>query len=283
MDTSSHTTPLNLPQRVGAWWRERRQARERPALLRRCPPATVAASQIPAAVRAAWVQLAPEDCPGLRVDDDAWLRCSLALAQFFEACRLQRVHGACALPSKAADSVWHVWLATDPASLAAWQRRYFDLEVPHQEGAALGAPLDDCIARTWVGACTSEGLSPLGPRLPLVFAVDSMLALPTGWAYRFERHGLVHRDIDGFGRTHGSGVLHAAVAGTGLVGLGLLGEAELQAWRRQQQASSGGSACGGIASSDSGGDGCASSDGGSSGDCGGSSCGGSGCGGGGGS
>lgn len=277
MDTSSHTTPLNLPQRVGAWWRERRQARERPALLRRCPPATVAASQIPAAVRAAWAQQAPEACPGLRVDDDAWLRCSLALAQFFEACRLQRAHGACALPSRAADAVWHVWLATDPDGLARWQQRFFDQQVPHRDAGSLGAPLDECLARTWVGACAGEGLNPLGPRLPLLFALDGMLALPTGWAYRFERTGLVHRDIDGFGRTHGPGVLHAAVAGTGLVGLGLLGEAELQAWRRQQQAQGGGSSGGGAASSDGG-----SCDGAGSGDCGGSSCGGSSCGGGGG-
>jgi hypothetical protein len=277
MDTSSHTTPLNLPQRVGAWWRERRQARERPALLRRCPPATVAAAQIPAAVRSAWAQQAAQECPGLRVDDDAWLRCSLALAQFFEACRLQRMHGACALPSRAADSVWHVWLAMDPDGLRQWQQRFFDLQVPHREAEVLGAPLDDCLARTWVGACASEGLSPLGPRLPLVFALDGMLALPAGWAYRFERYGLVHRDIDGFGRTQGPGVLHAAVAGSGLVGLGLLGDAELQAWRRQQQMQGGGSSCGGAASSDGG-----SCDAGSTGDCGGSSCGGSGCGGGGG-
>ena len=281
MNISSTPASFNLPRRVGAWWRQQRQRRERPALLRRCPPATVAAGQMPASLRSAWAQRAPHECPGLRVDDDAWLRCSLALAQFFEACRLQRLHGACALPSRAADSVWHVWLATDPDGLRQWQQRFFDLLVPHREADALGAPLDDCLARTWVGACTSEGLSPLGPRLPLVFELDGMLALPTGWAYRFERLGLVHRDIDGFGRARGAGVLHAAVAGTGLVGLGLLGEAELQAWRRQQQLSGGGSACGGVGSADGASTGC---DGGSSsGDCGGgSSCGGSGCGGGGG-
>ena len=276
MNTSSTPNSFTLPQRLGAWWRHRRQVRQRPALLRRCPPATVAAAQIPSSVQAVWVRQAPDEFPGLRVDDDAWLRCSLALAQFFEACRLQRAHGPCALPSRAADSVWHVWLATDPAGLSDWQQRYFDLQVPHRELPELGAPLEDCLARTWVGACASEGLSPLGPQLPLVFVLDGMLALPTGWAYGFERQGLVHRDIDGFGRARGSGVLHAAVAGTGLVGLGLLGEAELEAWRRQQQAQSSGSSCGGVATSDSG-----SCDAGSSGECGGSSCGGSGCGGGG--
>lgn len=279
MTHSQPTTSLSLPRRFGAWWRQRRHVRQRPALLRRCPPATVAASQVPPEVRAAWAQQAPDECPGLRVDDDSWLRCSLALAQFFEACRLQRHHGACALPSRAADSVWHAWLMTDAAGLAGWQHRFFDLEIPHREAPALDAPLDECLARTWVGACTSEGLSPLGPHLPLVFALDGMLALPAGWAYRFERGGLVHRDIDGFGRPRGAGVLHATVAGTSLVGLGLLGEAELQAWRRQQQMQGGGSACGGAATVDG-----APCDGGSSGgDCSaGSSCGGSGCGGGGG-
>lgn len=282
MNASSSTTALTLPQRLGAWWLHKRQALDRPALLRRCPPATVAASQIPASVRDAWVLGAADEWPGLRVDDDAWLRCSLALAQFFEACRLQRGQGACALPSKAADSIWHVWLATDPASLHAWQQRYFDLELPHQAAEALGAPLEECLARAWVGACASEGLSPLGPRLPLVFALDGMLALPAGWAYRFEHAGLVHRDIDGFGRAQGSGVLHAAVAAGSLVGLGLLGEAELQGWRRQQQLQSGGSACGagvGVDGSAAGCDGGAGAAGCSSG----SSCGGSGCGGGGGS
>lgn len=284
MNTTTTTDKFNLARRMGAWWRQQRETRARAGLLARCPPAAVAAAQVPSEVKAAWHQLAPDEFPGLRVDDASWLRCTLALAQFFEACRLQRAHGACALPSKAADSVWHAWLQADPAGLACWQRAYFDNEVAHQEAHALGAPLDECLARTWVGACRSEGLSPLGPRLPLVFAVDGLLALPTGWAYRFERSGLVHRDIDGFGRTGGAGVLHASVAGAGLVGLGLLSEPELQALRRQQAGGDGGSA--GV-SSDGGTAYGSSCDAGSSGgcssgsSCGGSSCGGGGCGGGG--
>lgn len=240
MNNTTTTTSFNLPRRLHAWWREQRSARQRADLMRRCPPATVAAAQVPAAIQAAWVQQAPEAFPGLPIDALSWLRCTLALAQFFEACRLQRAHGACALPSKGADSVWHVWLQVDPAGLSRWQQAFFDHEVAHHEAAALRAPLDTCLARTWVGACRSEGLSPLGPRLPLVFALDDLLALPTGWAYRFEGAGLVHRDIDGFGRAHGRAVLHAAVAGAGLVGLGLLSDEELQALRRQQAGGDGG-------------------------------------------
>lgn len=270
MAMNTTTTKFNLPARVGAWWARCREGSEALALYRRCPPATVAAGQIPPEVRAAWAQHTPQGFPGLAVDDAAWLRCSLGLAQFFEACRLQQGQGACALPSKAADSVWHAWLQFDPAGLAQWQQRFFGQVVEHREADALGAPLDDCLARTWMGACRSEGLSPLGPRLPLLFALDGLLRLPTGWAYRHQGGRLVHRDIDGFGRPGSRPVVHGVLAASGLVALGLLSEAELASLRRQ--AASGGSSCGGSAVVDGG---CA--DGGSSG-C---SCGGSGCGGGG--
>lgn len=251
MDMMPTPRSPGLTRRLTAWWQQLRDDRERARLQRRCPPAWVAASQIPPSVREAWGRQVARECPGLATDELTWLRCTVALAQFFEACRLQRERGACALPSRAADSVWHAWLAEGATGLAQWQHRYFDLEVPHREAEALGAPLGDCLARTWAGACASEGLNPLGPRLPLVFALDGLLALPTGWAYRFEGGGLVHRDINAAGRTSGPGVLHAEVAGASLVGLGLLGEAELQALRRQQ-ASAGGSSCGGAATAGSG-------------------------------
>ncbi|MCE4555260.1 hypothetical protein [Pelomonas cellulosilytica] len=273
------TTKFNAAARLGAWWARRREPARREALRRRCRSATLAAMQIPEAVRAAWAHHGGDEFPGLRLDGDTWLRCTLGLAQFFEACRLQP--GACALPSKAADSVWHVWLALDPQGLAAWQQRCFGRVVDHREAQGLGVPLDEALARTWVGACRSEGVSPLGPRLPLLFALDGLLGLPTGWAYRHEAGQLVHRQIDGFGRAGGSAVVHAAAGGGSLVALGLLSHAEYQALRARREGDSGSvdgdfSASTGEAGSGDGG--CdASSDGGCSG---GSSCGSS-CGGGG--
>lgn len=271
---------FGMVHRMQGWWRGRRQARVLQDLRQRCPPAAVAVDQIAPQVRAAWAREVPQEFPGLRVDDASWLRCALGLAQFFEACRLQQASGACALPSRGADSVWHVWLEVDPDGLAAWQQRYFGREVPHIEAEALGAPLDDCLARTWAGACRSEGLSPVGRRLPMLFALDDLLGLPAGWAYRFEQGSLVHRDIDGFGRAVGSPVVHAAVTGGGLAALGLVSAAEVEAQRRRQQGD-GGSSCGtSWAVPDSGCDAGSSSsscDGGSSS---GSSCGGSSCGGG---
>ena len=278
MNNTTTRTKFSLATQVQGWWRRQREAGRQQALRQRCPPATVAASQIPDVVRAAWSRQAPAEFPGLAVDDGAWLRSTLGLAQFFEACRLQHGQGPCALPSKAADAVWHAWLQADPASLSAWQRRYFDREVPHQDAQSLGAPLEECLARTWAGACRSEGLSLVGPQLPLVFALDDLLRLPTGWAYSHERGALVHRQIDGFGQASGPVVTHAAVAASSLVALGLLSQTELDAALRRRD-SDGGTVSSPSSSPSSSPDG--SCDAGSSGSCdGGSSCGSS-CGGGG--
>lgn len=272
MNHATSTTAFKPTTGFSAWWARQRKAREQRALRGRCPPATVAAGQMPPEVRAAWAQQAPDEFPGLPVDDDAWLHCAIGLAQFFEACRLQRGQGPCALPSKAADSVWHVWLRTDPAGLAAWQQRYFDQVVEHHEAEALGAPLDECLARTWAGACRSEGRSLLARRLPLLFALDGLLRLPSGWAYGHEGGAVVHRQIDGAGQPGGDAVAHVALGAAGLAALGLLSPAETAALRRQADAGAGGAGWtgdGGAASCDGGSAGC--------------SCGGSGCGGGGGS
>jgi hypothetical protein len=268
MNTTTSTTKFSLATRVGAWWsREGRQGR---ALRARCAAATSAAARIPPAVRDAWALHAPAECPGLAVDERAWLHCAIGLAQFFEACRLQREQGPCALPSKAADSVWHVWLRTDPAGLDAWQQRHFGQAVEHREAEALGAPLDECLARTWAGACRSEGGSPVARRLPLLFALDGLMCVPTGWAYGHEGGAIVHRPIDGAGRASGDAVPHAALGVSSLAALGLLSAAEVAAMRRRDD---GGGGWAGTSSSDGG---AASCDGGSAG-C---SCGGSGCGGG---
>ena len=141
----------------------------------------------------------------------------------------------------------------------------------------LGVPLEEGLARTWAGACRSEGQSLIGPRLPLIFALDGLVRVPSGWAYGHEGGTLVHRSIDGFGRVGGHAVEHAALAGGGLVALGLLSEAELKA-RRRKQADGGGSDW--SVSGFGGGDSSSCDAGGSSGDSGGGSSCGSSCGGG---
>ena len=281
MNNTTTTTTFSLPTRLRHWWTRRADSRRARALRRRYVVASIAAERIPPAVRIAWARMAPDEFPGLAVDDGTWLRCALGLSQFFEVCRRQQASGPCALPSKAADSVWHVWLTTDPAGLAEWQQRCFGRVVEHRDVQALGEPLESCLARSWVGACGCEGLSPLGPRLPLLFALDGWVGVPTGWAYRHRRGTLAHQQIDGFGRPVGREVLHAGMAGGVLVAAGLMTAAELKAEERRRQASEGGSSGGSDGwSVDVGSDACDAASDTSSGSSCGSSCG-SGCGGGG--
>jgi hypothetical protein len=219
-------------------------------LQRHCPPAAIAARQIPPAVRAAWEAEIARTLPGMAVDETAWVRCAVGLAQFFEAGRLQREAGPCALPSRAADTVWHAWLQADPDGLADWQQRFFGRVVEHRETADLSAPVDECLARTWAGACRSEGRSALATRLPLVFALDAEMRPPTGWAYACEGGRVVHRPINGFGEIHGVGLEHAALGAVGLATLGLLSAGEAETMRRRRAAA----AAGAGGSSGSGGD-----------------------------
>lgn len=272
-----------LPAPLRNWMQGRAARRVREDLRRRCPVAAAAAEALPDSLRETWAARASEEFGPLRTDPEAWALASAALAQFFEVCRLQATSGEalpCGLPSRAADSVWHVALRWHQGALSAWQLRHFGRVVEHRENAALGVPVDEALARTWVWACRSEGIPPSSSGLPLVFTVDRRLNMPGGWAYSFDprRLGLSHQDIDERGRLQTASYLPAALTLSALGAAGLLTAVEhaqadelhaavlARAARRKQDGGSCGSSCGG------------SSDGG--GDSGGSSCGG-GCGGGG--
>ncbi len=195
--------------------------------------------QIPAMIRTHWLAHAGEEIPGWRPSEADWPLVAGALMQFFDACR-----GApdCALPSRAADSLWHVWLARDPAGLASFQCQHFGREMPHVEGADID--LEAGLARCWVQACRSEGLSPTGERLPLVFSADKLLATPTGWAYDRGPYQIVHRDLDGRGRPVGEFHTHQGLLLAGLAGMGLLHAHELEAQPQRKPAGDSGSNCG---------------------------------------
>lgn len=256
------------------WRRMQREQRLR-AARQRLPGARAAARDIPEALKLQWLAGAGPDSAGLaaawRADEPGWELSTLALAHFFELCRQQPAQAPLALPSAAADSVWHLWLATDAEGLAAWQRRWVGGEVPHREAHELGAPLPTSLARCWVAACRSEGRSALDGPLPLLFALDGLVGPPGGWHYQRGPRGISHHDLGPQGRPLGSPQRHPELSAAGLAGLGLLTATELQAWRLRREGAEAGVSSGG------GTDGCGGDAAGTG--CGGCSCG-SGCGGG---
>jgi hypothetical protein len=242
-----------------------------------------ALEDLPDGLEAAWQHSAPQEYPGIRTDAFFFVRAAEGLLRFFDAVRFSS--RPCALPSEAADSVWHAWLRHDPIDLERFCRKHFGQVVPHVERGGLGA---NALAATLMTCRWLEGIAPLGPGLPRLFRLDARLRMPGGHGYWVSHDKVVYARLDKQGRCRRLAELHPELSIPSLLAAGLVDadavSAHLQARRAAIQAScvyddSTGPAFASDGNCDSdGGSSDAGCDGGSS--CG-SSCG-SGCGGGGG-
>jgi hypothetical protein len=275
----------------------------RAARLRRTSPWRAALADLPAGLEIYWRTSAPREYEGIlggcqktaplagqKVAPQAtffFARAAEGLLQFFDAVR----HSGrpCALPSEAADSVWHAWLRWSPTSLDRYCRRHFGIAVPHVERAAL-AP--GALLNTFAACCARDGFDPGNTRLPGLFGLDAALRMPGGHGYWNRAGEIRYARLNEQGRGMWRALPHPELALAVLVAEGIVDRHFLAVHerRRAAAATTDGSSCGGIdsmafAGSDACGDGGGSGgcDGGGGGDGGGSSCGsscGGGCGGG---
>ncbi len=241
---------------------------------------------LPAGLEQAWRQSAPQAYPGIRTDAFFFACAVEGLLRFFDAAG--RSSTPCALPSEAADSVWHAWLRHDPIGLERFCRQHFGQVIPHVERAGLGS---NALAGTLMTGRSLEGIAPLGPCLPQLFGLDARLRMPGGHGYWSRNDEIVYARLNARGRSSQCVQPHAELTTSALLAAGLVdADMVLDHVRRRQAALATASSWDGgsglafasdTACADSGGSG-----GGDSGACdGGSSCGsscGSGCGGGGG-
>lgn len=267
MPKSAHDAHPSLLQRWKTWREARAATRARAGLRRRCAKALDLQERLPAGLRQVWLSYAADECPSLPQSERDWVLASTGLMQFFLAAA--RVDGPCALPSRAADTVWHAWLRWDASALAAFQREWLGREVPHLEEPRLPGPLDHALSRCYAACCRQEQLNPLDGRLPLVFELDGRLRMPGGWHYAWHKrlHCLSHQLLDADGDRRGRQQIHA-VHGASLLGLGLLSASEQAAWsqhllrqealanaRQGHDAGGSGSSCGSVDVGGSGADG----------------------------
>jgi hypothetical protein len=245
------------------WFYELRAAR-----LRRTSPWQAALADLPAGLESYWRASAPREYEGIRTDAFFFARAAEGLLRFFDAIR----HSGrpCALPSEAADSVWHAWLRWNPVSLERFCLRHFGAVVPHVERAAL---VGNALLHTFAACRTRDGIRPGSLRLPALFGLDARLRMPGGHGYWSRAGEIVHARLNDRGRGRWRARPHPELALTVLYAAGLVDRDILAAHLRRRDTVADGGSCGGMACADGGGGGC---DGGSS--CG-SSCG-SGCGGG---
>jgi hypothetical protein len=250
----------------------------RAARLRRVSPWRAALADLPVGLESYWRGSAPREYEGIRTDAFFFVRAAEGLLRFFDA--VGQSGQSCALPSEAADSVWHAWLRWNPISLENFCRRHFGTAVPHADRTALDG---GALLHTFTACCARDGVKPGTTRLPALFGLDAALRMPGGHGYWNRAGEIRYARLNERGRGMWRARPHPELALTALYAAGLVDLHILAAHQRRREATPDGSSCGGMAFADGG----ACSDGaGSDGGCdgGGSSCGsscGSGCGGGG--
>lgn len=231
--------------------------------------------ELPDGLETAWRRSAPQEYPGIRTDAFFFVRAAEGLMRFFAAAS----HGSqpCALPSEAADSVWHAWLRHEPIGLERFCRKHFGRVIPHVERAGLGS---EALANTLMTGRSLEGIGPLGPRLPRLFGLDAKLRMPGGHGYWLRGDQIVYARLDKRGLCGQRAQPHAELATSALLAAGLVDADMVLSHMRLKQAAASDGGTGFVFAGDGG-----CSDSGGGGGCdGGSSCGsscGSGCGGGG--
>ena len=113
------------------------------------------------------------------------------LRQFFLACQRSRKQFV-AMPSKVVDSMWHEFILHTSA-YREWCELVVGRFIDHVPAEVLGknAKANDGLRRAWYWACRDEAILPRQPsRLPLLFALDTKLAIENGFAYQPDCRGL---------------------------------------------------------------------------------------------
>lgn len=107
------------------------------------------------------------------------------LRQFFRL-SLAANQRAVAMPSQAVDELWHNFILYT-RNYQQFCRRAFGHYLHHTPAVAMGGRRSqrESIRRAWHLACREEGINPAKPaRLPLLFGMDALLAIPNGFVYQ---------------------------------------------------------------------------------------------------
>ena len=185
---------------------------------------------------------------GIPQDVFFFARAAEGLLTFFDC--VSRSDQPCALPSVAADSVWHAWLRISPHGLDAFCTSHFGRPIPHVEGAAMRDLMDGALANCLVQARRLEWIDDAGPGLPRLFLLDRKLCMPNGYWYKLADGKVAFREMDARGRQQPIEYTPPALEVAGLLGLGLISQEQHdEAMAKRSTNGSGcGSGCGSSAS-----------------------------------
>jgi len=159
--------------------------------------------ELPAGLESYWRHSAPDEYKGIQTDAFFFARAAEGLMKFFYIVTLSGK--PCALPSEAADSIWHAWLRWDPAGLERFCIEHFGKAIPHVERAGLEA---GALLNSFVCCRRYEGVAFHALRLPALFRLDVRLKMRGGHGYwnRIGSGQIVYArlDVRGLGRRQAS-------------------------------------------------------------------------------
>lgn len=143
------------------------------------------AKVVPASVFFYWSDTAKNDFPGIKTTTENFAVACSALLQFFHLSAIEKM--PLMLPSKAADSIWHTWLAHDKDGLTAFLKTYLNQDIGHVEKNVMGqtgsgGPVEP-MANTWRAAHDYENNVQFHGKLPNIFEADKITGIPGGFWY----------------------------------------------------------------------------------------------------
>jgi hypothetical protein len=182
-------------------------------------------ADVPAALFPHWAQTAHGEFPGIPRDASFFAQSAEGLMMFFDC--VSAAGRTCALPSRAADSVWHAWVGLDPDGLDRFCIHHFGRTIPHVEAAqmrGMGRALAVCL----VQARRRVSQAAAGTHLPKLFALDGQLGMPHGFGYRVIGGLVACSQLDEFGNPEDRMFFPDALTPHALLVAGLVSEAELR-------------------------------------------------------
>ena len=138
-------------------------------------------ADVPAALFPHWAQTARIEFPGIPRDASFYAQSVEGLMMFFDC--VAAASRPCALPSRAADSVWHAWTRMDAASLERFCIRHFGKAIPHVEKANMAGSMGKALGACLVQARRRGSWPVASIHLPRLFALDAQLGMPRGFGY----------------------------------------------------------------------------------------------------
>ncbi|RLM52619.1 hypothetical protein DVK02_16405, partial [Halobellus sp. Atlit-31R] len=184
-------------------------------------------AEVPVPLFPHWAGEAHREFPGIPRDACFYAQAAEGLMMFFDC--VAAVGRACALPSRAADSVWHAWADMDPAGLERFCIRHFGRPIPHLARDRMGEGMDVALAACLVQARRRVSQPAAGPQLPRLFTLDTQLGMPRGLGYRIIGGLVACSMLDEFGNPEDEVVFPHALKPRALLQAGLVSPAEYQA------------------------------------------------------